>query len=136
MPAVFRDFAPRSAEGAGFPALEPDTCPLNEYEPGARLSLYQDKNERDAAHPNPTATPCGFKKRAGSVDFLLRSRLPDIGRSQFCQRDGGCLFRPVIAAFGLPFRIGRMEHFHAPWGTHCISPVYNLGLRVPIHSRT
>src|SRR6476619_6675311 len=69
MPVVFRDLAARSAEGAGFRVLEPDIRLLNEYAPGARLSLRQDKNERDAAHPNPAATPCGFKKRAGSGRF-------------------------------------------------------------------
>jgi DNA oxidative demethylase len=51
MPALFRDLAAQAAEAAGFPAFEPDTCLLNEYEPGARLSLHQDKDERDAAHP-------------------------------------------------------------------------------------
>jgi len=62
MPAVFRELAARSADGARFPALEPDTCLLNKYAPGARLSLHQDKDEGDAAHPNPAATPCGFKR--------------------------------------------------------------------------
>jgi alkylated DNA repair protein (DNA oxidative demethylase) len=51
MPAVLRDLAAQAAGGAGFPVFEPDTCLLNEYEPGARLSLHQDKNERDPAHP-------------------------------------------------------------------------------------
>ena len=29
----------------------PDACLINRYEPGARLSLHQDKNEREFAHP-------------------------------------------------------------------------------------
>ena len=29
----------------------PDTCLINRYEPGARLSLHQDKNERDFGNP-------------------------------------------------------------------------------------
>jgi DNA oxidative demethylase len=29
----------------------PDSCLINRYEPGARLSLHQDKNERDYSHP-------------------------------------------------------------------------------------
>ena len=47
MPAVFRNLAAQAAAAAGFAELEPDTCLLNEYEPGARLSLHQDKDERD-----------------------------------------------------------------------------------------
>src|ERR1700760_2345296 len=42
---------------------------MNEYAPGARLSLREDKDERDPAYPIPAATPCGFKKRAGSGRF-------------------------------------------------------------------
>jgi alkylated DNA repair protein (DNA oxidative demethylase) len=29
----------------------PDACLINRYEPGARLSLHQDRNERDFANP-------------------------------------------------------------------------------------
>jgi alkylated DNA repair protein (DNA oxidative demethylase) len=48
---LFRNLAAQAAAAAGFVELEPDTCLLNEYEPGARLSLHQDKDERDPAHP-------------------------------------------------------------------------------------
>lgn len=51
MPPVFRDLARRSAEAAGFGAFEPDSCLLNRYEPGSRLSLHQDRNERDLDAP-------------------------------------------------------------------------------------
>ncbi len=51
LPAGFSELAARAAADAGFAAFEPDTCLLNEYEPGARLSLHQDKDERDPAHP-------------------------------------------------------------------------------------
>jgi DNA oxidative demethylase len=51
MPAVFRNLAAQAAAAADFAELEPDTCLLNEYLPGARLSLHQDKDERDPAHP-------------------------------------------------------------------------------------
>ena len=40
----------RSTEG-GFPAFAPDACLLNRYEPGARLSLHQDKDENDFDAP-------------------------------------------------------------------------------------
>lgn len=51
MPAAFRSLAARAAEAAGFPGFEPDACLINRYEPGARLSLHQDKNERDFGAP-------------------------------------------------------------------------------------
>ena len=51
MPATFRSLAARAAEAAGFPGFEPDACLINHSEPGARLSLHQDKNERDFGAP-------------------------------------------------------------------------------------
>ncbi|HYL72183.1 MAG TPA: alpha-ketoglutarate-dependent dioxygenase AlkB, partial [Candidatus Dormibacteraeota bacterium] len=36
---------------AGFAAFVPDACLINRYLPGARLSLHQDKDERDLASP-------------------------------------------------------------------------------------
>ena len=51
MPEMFRDLAERAAEAAGFADVTPDACLINRYEPGARLSLHQDKDERDASAP-------------------------------------------------------------------------------------
>jgi alkylated DNA repair protein (DNA oxidative demethylase) len=51
MPAVFVDLAVRAAAGAGYDAFAPDACLINRYEPGARLSLHQDKDERDFEAP-------------------------------------------------------------------------------------
>lgn len=51
MPASFRRFATAAAELAGFEGFEPDACLINRYEPGARLTLHQDRNERDFVHP-------------------------------------------------------------------------------------
>jgi DNA oxidative demethylase len=51
MPDVFLKLAGDAAEDAGFTAFVPDACLINCYEPGARLSLHQDKDERDYAHP-------------------------------------------------------------------------------------
>ena len=36
---------------AGYPGFEPDACLINRYEPGARLTPHQDRNERDFAWP-------------------------------------------------------------------------------------
>jgi alkylated DNA repair protein (DNA oxidative demethylase) len=46
MPRAFADLARRAAEAAGFPGFVPDACLVNRYEPGARLTLHQDKDER------------------------------------------------------------------------------------------
>ena len=51
LPEAFVDVARRAATRAGFENFLPDACLINCYEPGARLSLHQDKNERDAAAP-------------------------------------------------------------------------------------
>lgn len=45
MPACFADLALRAAAEAGFENFCPDACLINRYEPGARLSLHQDKDE-------------------------------------------------------------------------------------------
>jgi alkylated DNA repair protein (DNA oxidative demethylase) len=51
MPSVFGDLACAAAATAGFRDFSPDACLINRYEPGARLSLHQDRNERDFAAP-------------------------------------------------------------------------------------
>ncbi|MDB5328374.1 MAG: alkylated repair protein AlkB [Phycisphaerales bacterium] len=45
MPAMFREIAIGAAIRAGFQGFEPDCCLINRYEPGAKLSLHQDKDE-------------------------------------------------------------------------------------------
>lgn len=51
MPASLRALAQGAAQQAGFAHFEPDACLINRYEPGARLSLHQDRDEQDYAHP-------------------------------------------------------------------------------------
>ncbi len=51
MPDAFKTLAASAAEHAGYPAFQPDACLLNRYAPGARMSLHQDKNERDYSAP-------------------------------------------------------------------------------------
>jgi alkylated DNA repair protein (DNA oxidative demethylase) len=51
MPAVIRELATRAAAAAGFPGFVPDACLINRYEPGAKLTLHQDKDERDFTQP-------------------------------------------------------------------------------------
>jgi alkylated DNA repair protein (DNA oxidative demethylase) len=51
MPPVFRDLAGEAASHAGFAGFSPDACLINRYQPGARMSLHQDKDELDLAAP-------------------------------------------------------------------------------------
>jgi alkylated DNA repair protein (DNA oxidative demethylase) len=51
MPASFRDLAERASAAAGFEAFSPDACLINRYQPGARMSLHQDKDEEDFGAP-------------------------------------------------------------------------------------
>jgi alkylated DNA repair protein (DNA oxidative demethylase) len=51
MPALFADVARDAAAAAGFTRFEPDACLVNRYVPGARMTLHQDKNERDFDAP-------------------------------------------------------------------------------------
>jgi alkylated DNA repair protein (DNA oxidative demethylase) len=51
MPACLMDLARRAAARSGYPHFEPDACLINQYTPGARLSLHQDKDEQDLREP-------------------------------------------------------------------------------------
>jgi alkylated DNA repair protein (DNA oxidative demethylase) len=51
LPASFITLAAEAAAKAGYPEFQPDACLINRYEPGARLSLHQDRNERNYALP-------------------------------------------------------------------------------------
>ncbi|HJU25375.1 MAG TPA: DNA oxidative demethylase AlkB, partial [Rhodanobacteraceae bacterium] len=51
MPRVFATLAVQAASQAGFADFAPDACLVNRYEPGAKLSLHQDRDERDFSQP-------------------------------------------------------------------------------------
>src|SRR5262245_31187501 len=51
MPSLFRELATTAAAQAGFDGFVPDACLINRYEPGTKLSLHQDKDERDYGAP-------------------------------------------------------------------------------------
>jgi alkylated DNA repair protein (DNA oxidative demethylase) len=51
MPQSFRELAVRAAARAGFAGFAPDACLINRYQPGARMSLHQDKDELDLDAP-------------------------------------------------------------------------------------
>lgn len=51
MPDCFCELAVQAATEAGYQDFVPDACLINRYEPGARLSLHQDRNEHDFSRP-------------------------------------------------------------------------------------
>ncbi len=51
MPQSFLELANNAAKEAGFNEFVPDSCLINSYQAGAKLSLHQDKNERDFSAP-------------------------------------------------------------------------------------
>jgi alkylated DNA repair protein (DNA oxidative demethylase) len=51
MPPSFRALAGQAAAEAGFEGFSPEVCLINRYAPGSRMSLHQDKDERDFGAP-------------------------------------------------------------------------------------
>jgi alkylated DNA repair protein (DNA oxidative demethylase) len=51
MPTSFCQLARQAAREAGFDQFSPDACLVNRYEPGAKMSLHQDKDEDDFGAP-------------------------------------------------------------------------------------
>jgi alkylated DNA repair protein (DNA oxidative demethylase) len=51
MPECFLQLAARAAAEAGFAGFQPEACLINQYVPGAKLSLHQDKDEKDLQAP-------------------------------------------------------------------------------------
>ena len=51
LPPSWQTLSHDAAACAGWPGFVPDACLVNRYEPGARMGLHQDKNERDYSQP-------------------------------------------------------------------------------------
>ena len=51
MPPLFVRAGRARRRHGGFPDFAPDACLINRYEPGARMSLHQDRDEQDFAAP-------------------------------------------------------------------------------------
>lgn len=51
MPVAFQRLATEAAAEAGYSNFQPDACLINRYEPGARLTLHQDRDEKDYSQP-------------------------------------------------------------------------------------
>ena len=51
MPDALLSLAETAAQEAGYTDFSPDACLINRYEPGAKMSLHQDKDEKDFTNP-------------------------------------------------------------------------------------
>lgn len=51
MPDALLMLAKAAARQAGYANFTPDACLINRYVPGARMTLHQDRNEKDFSHP-------------------------------------------------------------------------------------
>ncbi|MCR9144876.1 MAG: DNA oxidative demethylase AlkB [bacterium] len=51
LPESWERLAREAAEAAGYPDFKPDACLINRYEVGNRMSLHQDRDERDFEAP-------------------------------------------------------------------------------------
>jgi alkylated DNA repair protein (DNA oxidative demethylase) len=64
LPDCFATLAQAAAVEAGYPGFAPDACLINQYAPGAKMSLHQDKDERDLRAPIVSVSlglPCVFQ---------------------------------------------------------------------------
>lgn len=80
MPPLFQLLANRAAQMAGFDDFRPDACLINQYSPGAKMGLHQDKDEQDFAQPIvsfslglPVVFQFGGAKRADCKQNILLS---------------------------------------------------------------
>lgn len=51
MPPLFARLAREAAAKAGFTGFAPEACLINRYTPGSRLTLHQDRDERNLGQP-------------------------------------------------------------------------------------
>jgi alkylated DNA repair protein (DNA oxidative demethylase) len=92
MPNCFLDLAVGVAAEAGYAELRPDAYLINRYEPGARLSLHLDKNQRDLADPRLRVA-----RFAGNVSLGGQKRNDPV--KKFALRHGD------VAVWGGPSRL-------------------------------
>ncbi len=74
MPECLRELAITAARETGFPTFHPDSCLINRYRPGAKMSLHQDRDEQDFTQPIvsvslgiPAVFLFGNEERAGTT---------------------------------------------------------------------
>jgi len=79
MPAIFISLAQAAANKASFVNFKPDSCLINEYQAGSKMSLHQDKDEVDLSAPivsvslgiSATFLLGGFKRQDKTMRIAL-----------------------------------------------------------------
>lgn len=119
IPAAFLRLAACAAAAVGFHGFKPDACLINRYAPGARLSLHQDRDERDFNAPIVSVS-------LGLPAVFLFGSVRRSDRPQRLRMESG-----DVAVWGGPARL--VYHGIAPLadGEHTLtgSCRYNLTLR-------
>lgn len=93
LPATLLDLAARAAAMSGYPSFVPDACLINRYEPGARMSLHQDLDERDRGAP------------IVSVSLGLSARFVWGGLTRGAERRRYALVHGDVVVWGGPSRL-------------------------------
>jgi alkylated DNA repair protein (DNA oxidative demethylase) len=116
MPSAFRSLAAAAASEAGFANFQPDACLINRYEPGARMGLHQDKDERDFGAPIVSVS-LGLP-----ATFLFGSKRRSDRPRRFLLESGD------VVVWGGPARL--FYHGVAPLaqGTHPLTGQYRVNL--------
>ena len=115
LPDALLVLARRAATRAGFAGFTPDACLINRYAPGTRLSLHQDRDERDFAQPIVSVS-------LGLPAVFLFGGLQRAGRAQRVP-----LWHGDVVVWGGPARLryhgvlALKEGDHALTGSHRIN---------------
>ena len=116
MPALFATLALDAASAAGFSGFAPDTCLINRYAPGTRLSLHQDRDEGNYAHPIvsvslgiPAVFLWGGAQRAGNARRIA-------------------LMHGDVVVWGGPARLRFHGVMPLPEGTHPLTGAHRINL--------
>lgn len=116
MPESFLTLARRAAAEGGFADFRPDVCLINRYEAGARLTLHQDRDERDLSDPIVSVSlglPAVFL-----FGGLRRSDKP----ARILVENGD------VAVWGGPARLTYHGVDRLPAGTHPLTGPYRFNL--------
>jgi len=115
LPGAFRSLAREAAANAGFSGFDPDACLVNRYEPGAGVSLHQDRNERDFSFPIVSVS-------LGVPAVFLFGGLSRTDKTQRVQLEHG-----DVVVWGGPARLRyhgilplKAEH-HSAFGSHRVN---------------
>ena len=116
MPLQLRQLAGSAAHAAGYPGFVPDACLINRYAPGTRLSLHQDRDERNCVHPIVSVS-LGI-----SAVFLWG------GAQRADKARRIALMHGDVVVWGGPARLRFHGVLPLPEGTHPLTGVHRINL--------